>query len=243
MFASDEEYYRDREYLSNSSMGILMSSLDKFYLWRNDLLREEDSSAFALGKATHSKFLEQKDIAVGYDERRGTNAYKLFEEQNRDKIILSKSEYSTYRGMINALEDCQEVQSLMDRSLIKVEVPAISEIYDVPVKGKADALLDDGFSKILIDLKTTGGTVMEFQDKARYYDYDRQAALYKHLFKADQFIFVVVSKKYPYEIGIFDCSDSFLDSGNSKIYAATMRYKKHFIDQQYKYGTAYRSEL
>lgn len=243
MFQNDEEYYSDREYLSNSSMGILMESLDKFYLWKNRLWEQKDIPAYYFGRAVHSYFLEGIDLAVEYPDRRYGAAYNEFAKLNEGKIILTSKEYENYCAVRERLDYCQELIGLIDRSIFKAEVPAVGHSFGVPVKAKADGILDDGFSRVIIDLKTTSSSVADFHKKAREYDYDRQAALYKHLFGGDRFIFVVVTKEHPVEIGIFECSDEFIDRGVGKLIEATSLYKHCFMDGEYKFGSVYRSTL
>lgn len=243
MFHTDEEYYSDREYLSNSSMGILMESLDKFYLWKNRLWEQKDIPAYYFGRAIHSYFLEGQDNAVEYGERRYGAAFKEFAKLNAGKIILTSKEYDNYCAVRERLDTSQELISLIDRSVFKAEVPATGECFGIPVKAKADGIIDDGFSRTLIDLKTTASSVSDFHKKARDYNYDRQAALYKHLFGCDRFIFIVVTKEYPVEIGIFECSDEFMDRGTGKLIEATTAYKNFFVDSQYQFGSVYRSTL
>lgn len=72
MFASDEEYYADREYLTNSSLKLLHKSPSLFYMWLKRKDANPSSLALDMGKAFHALSLEDKEVFVGYEgTRRG----------------------------------------------------------------------------------------------------------------------------------------------------------------------------
>ena len=79
----------------------------------------------------------------------------------------------------------------------------------------------------IIDLKTTSGGVEEFKWSAKKYNYALQAALYLYIFGADEFLFMVVDKNTK-DIGIFDCSDLFLEQGWNDVETAIANYKQYF---------------
>jgi len=65
--------------------------------------------------------------------------------------------------------------------------------------------------------------------------YNQQAALYKYLFEVDDFYFVVVEKEFPYEVGIFKCSDAFLNSGLKELQTSINLYRELFLNGDYNY--------
>ena len=88
-------------------------------------------------------------------------------------------------------------------------------------KGKADRVLDD----CVVDLKTTSD-IDGFKYSARKYNYDSQAWLYNQIF-GKPMIFIVVEKKTN-RLGMFQCSDDFLEYGKQKVVEATKVYNKFF---------------
>ena len=129
--------------------------------------------------------------------RRG-NDYKEFKAINSDKIVLPSKDYDLVYGMADKLSNVPQVQQLMT-SLWEAEVPAVSTYttesgLQIPVKGKADAIVDNGIERYIVDLKTTAKTLEEFKRSARWMLYNQQAALYMRLFNLDKFYFLVVEK-------------------------------------------------
>ena len=110
-------------------------------------------------------------------------------------------------------------------------------INGIPFRGKADIVQG---TKI-IDIKTTAD-LDGFKFSAYRFSYDLQAYLYLQLFpQAEEFIFVVIDKKTR-DIGIFDCSEEFLESGKKKLEQGIENYKFFFqgdveLSQFVRYGT------
>jgi hypothetical protein len=100
------------------------------------------------------------------------------------------------------------------------EVPGIVELEGNMWKGKADIINHD--EKLIIDLKTTND-ISKFKWSASKYNYDSQAYIYRKMFGYD-FLFLVIDKTTQ-QIGIFDCSDRFYESGADKVKRATEAYE------------------
>ena len=88
-------------------------------------------------------------------------------------------------------------------------------------KGKADIIT----SEQIIDLKTTT-SIEDFKYSAYKYNYDSQAWLYNQLF-GKPMIFIVIEKN-TYRMGLFTCSEEFLDRGKEKVGRALDVYQKFF---------------
>jgi exodeoxyribonuclease VIII len=230
---SDEMYYADRHFISNSSLKLLRESPNKFNLWLKGLYKQEDTSAFALGKAVHSKFLENIDTAVVCDIRRDkrTEAYRNFLDENYGKNILSPSEYKDYQGMVARLASIDMLVDLVASG--KPEVAGFGMLQGIDIKGKADLIVEDFLGTHLFDLKTTASTLQEFSRSAKYLLYNQQAAFYSHLFDASTFTFIVVEKKYPYEVGIFTTSEEFIQRGWYELETSINMYKQMFLENDF----------
>ena len=94
-------------------------------------------------------------------------------------------------------------------------------------RAKADALSKDG--RRIIDIKTTSSDVNDFHWSAKKYQYDLQAALYLELFEsAVEFIFLVINKDTK-DIGIFECSEQFIQNGRNAVEHGINTYKYYFM--------------
>ena len=73
--------------------------------------------------------------------------------------------------------------------------------------------------------------INEFRRSSLKYGYDRQSAFYGDGFKAERFIFIVIEKSAPYNIGIYECSAEFIEEGREKYKNLLSQYKEYFIDK------------
>lgn len=233
MFASDEEYYADREYLTNSSLKLLRKSPALFNMWLKGKDANPSSTALDVGKAFHALVLEDRVDFVGYDGTRRGKEYLQFCADNNDKIVLSAKDAEMVYAMQNALNKCPEACELMYNKddIQSAEVPKTGEWSGIKIKGKADLLVERNFDEyFLVDVKTTGGELSEFKRSAPYMGYDQQAAFYCHLFGVETFYFVVITKSFPYDIGIYKCSTNFLTRGAIKANESISMYKELFLN-------------
>ena len=235
MFESDDEYYADREYLTNSSLKMLNKSPTLFHMWLNKKGENFSSTALEVGKAFHAISLEDKEVFVGYEGTRRGKEYMAFCENNSDKIVLSKKDADMIYRMNDKLRKCPEACDLMYNGG-KAEVPALGEWDGIKIKGKADLVVDVDFSPgFLVDVKTTGSDLSDFPRQAKYQmNYDQQAAVYCKLFGVKRFYFVVITKSFPYEVGIYECSPDFIARGTEKAQQAIDKYKQLFIQNEFK---------
>lgn len=224
----DDFYYGfldTNKVLSSSSIKDLLKSPKAFY--KSRVTRDEGSQALRDGRLVHMSILEKHkldDLVI----LEGTKARKDFKEavaEHGEHMVYTSSEMESAYWIADAVERNNEASFLL--SNCKYEVPEIGYFkgYDVPFRAKADALTKDG--SIIIDLKTTSSPVEDFRWSAKKYKYALQAALYKYLFDADEFIFLVVDKSTK-DIGIFECSDAFLLEGVNDILKGLEVYSKYF---------------
>ena len=91
------------------------------------------------------------------------------------------------------------------------EVVCVNEIRGMPVKAKADLMLDD----ILVDYKTTRHATRESfaRDAVWKYKYHRQAAHYLDVFEATQFIIIAVRNFEPYESIVYEVPSRLIAEG------------------------------
>jgi hypothetical protein len=104
---------------------------------------------------------------------------------------------------------------------VEYEVPAITELFGLQWKGKADIVCTDK----LIDLKTSGN-IKDFKWSARKYNYDSQCFIYQKLFGKPLEFYVV--DKTTKMLGIFKPTEEFVERGKQKVIQAVQVYNSFF---------------
>lgn len=242
--ADDKFYFADKTALSNSMLGYLDESPTKFDLFMKGKWSSPSQTYFDIGSAVHSMYLEGIDNRLLVEGTRASKAYKLAKEEHPDRIVLPTSDYNLVGSMTDKLDKVPELNELVyGFSERRPELAATASVTTptgntIAFKGKADMLLSDGFSDpVLLDLKTTAKSLSDFKRNAWYGGYPRQAYMYSQLFQAREFHFAVITKTFPYEVGIFKASDAFLAKGKRMFEESILRYEDLFINGNYKpYG-------
>ena len=214
----DEHYYGTfgKQYLSNSDISTLLN---------NPLQLGKPSKPnpnFLMGGYFHTAILEPEKLAsfkIVESTSRNTKQYK---EISGGEMCLLQSEADNINLMtdkIMANDICADLIRGTDGKLNDYEEPMIKEIEGVMWKGKADIINHD--EKLVIDLKTTGD-IDRFQWSAKKFNYDSQAYIYQQLFGYEM-LFIAIDKK-THQIGMFDCSPKFYESGKDKVIKAIEVY-------------------
>ena len=209
----DEHYYGTfgKKYLSNSDISTLLN---------NPLQLGNPSTPnpnFLVGGYFHTAILEPEKLAsfkIVEATSRNTKGYK---EISGGEMCLLQHEADNANLMtdkIMANDICADLIKGQD-----YEKPMIKEIEGAMWKGKADIINHD--EKLVIDLKTTGD-IDRFQWSAKKFNYDSQAYIYRELFGYEM-LFIVIDKK-THQIGMFDCSPKFYESGKEKVTKAIEVY-------------------
>lgn len=220
----DNHYYGKfgKQFLSNSDIATLL---------KNPLTLGKQitiSPALVIGRYFHTSLLEPdklKDFKVIDSSSRNTKVYK---DESKGELCLLKSDVEMVKSMVNKIQDTNMCRDLIDKRNCKYEVPMITELYDNKWKGKADVV--NHTEGLIIDLKTTAD-ISKFRSSAFRYNYDSQAYVYKELFGYD-FIFIVIDKNTN-QLGLFECSDEFLRSGQMKVEKACEVYNLFFKDKDF----------
>jgi hypothetical protein len=223
MYDDDFYYgYLGKHALSSSSLKNILKS-PKIY---KEILEEgqAESQALRSGKLFHWIILEPekiKDLHIVEVASKNTKKFKeaCLEHDN----VFTRKEFDDMEKLTNVmLKNNKALDILKD---CKVEVPEIKMIRGVAFRGKADILRKDE----IVDIKTTTD-IANFKWSAYKYGYDLQAYLYLKLFpQAKKFRFLCIDKATK-DIGIFDCSEEFLESGKQKLEKGISEYKKFFMD-------------
>ena len=225
----DEHYYGEfgQQYLSNSDIKTLLS---------NPLsLRKpvKNNPYFLIGGYFHTAILEPdklKNFKIIESSSRNTKKYK---EISEGEVCLLEHEVDQVEALVQLVMENDVCRDLIHGKNCKFEEPQITELFNQLWKGKADIVNHD--EKLIVDLKTTSD-LDNFRWNAKKYNYDSQAYIYRELF-GYEFIFIAVDKKTG-RIGLFDCSDSFYNSGMDKVEKASHEYDlfyntEGFDPQQY----------
>lgn len=221
---NDEDYYGDfgKQFLSNSNIMTLLTN--------PAALRDPNPSNinFLIGGYFHTAILEPdklKKYKIVQSSTRNTNVYK---EMSGGEMCLLQHEVDTLEVMIDKVLANEVCRGLIRGNNVDYEVPGIAEISGQMWKGKADIL--NHSEKLIIDLKTTSN-ILDFKYSAKKYNYDSQAYIYKHLFGYDM-VFMAIDKN-SHQIGIYDCSEKFLETGKEKVEKAVEAYELFYNDPDF----------
>ena len=215
----DEHYYGEfgQQYLSNSNIKTLLKN-------PLDLHKPMGSNPNILvGGYFHTAILEPdkvKNFKVVESTSRNTKAYK---EISGGELCLLQHEVDMIEALVHKVMDNDVCRGLIlphQDNKVQYEEPAIAEISGQMWKGKADILNHE--EQLIIDLKTTSD-LDKFRWNAKKYNYDSQAYIYRKLFGYDM-IFIAIDKKTS-QIGLFDCSPEFYESGKQKVDKACEMYE------------------
>jgi len=217
----DEHYYGTfgKQYLSNSDINILLNNplqLGKPY---------KPNPNFLIGGYFHTAILEPeklKSFKIIEEASRNTKNYK---EISGGEMCLLQHEADNVNLMtdkIMANDICKGLikgENYAQSTCMQWEEPMIKMIEGVMWKGKADIVNHN--EKLVIDLKTTG-EIDKFYWSAKKFNYDSQAYIYRELFGYEM-LFIAIDKK-THQIGMFDCSPQFYESGKEKVIKAVEVY-------------------
>ena len=215
---NDEDYYGEfgKKYLSNSDIYYLLNNPLKFQQ------QHEPSTAFLVGGYFHTCILEPDKVEKFKIIQSTTRNTKHYNEMYGGELCLLQHEVDQILLMRDKMmenEICADLIMGIDGKLNDYEEPNIIELEGLTWKGKADIV--NHAEKLVIDLKTTSD-IHKFQRSARRFNYDSQAYIYSKMFGYEM-LFIVVDKN-THQIGMFDCSTNFYESGKDKVSKAAEAY-------------------
>ena len=220
---NDEHYYGEfgNQFLSNS---------DIYYLLNNPLKFKEPmepSTAFLVGGYFHTAILEPGKLKKYKIIETTTRNTKVYKEMSGGELCLLQHEGDKIELMKDKLMENNICRDLIQGNC-KYEVPNVKRISGQMWKGKADVVNHD--EKLIIDLKTTVD-INKFKNSAWKFNYDSQAYIYSTMF-GYEFLFIVVDKT-THQIGVFDCSSKFYESGQDKVQRAVEAYELFFATEDF----------
>jgi hypothetical protein len=221
---NDEDYYGDfgKQFLSNSDIYHLLNNPLKFQQ------PFDPSPAFLVGGYFHTAILEPGKLKKFKVIKSSTRNTKTYKEISGGELCLLQQEVDDIELMRDKLMENDICKDLIQLGNVEYEVPMIKEIEGMTWKGKADIVNHD--EKLVIDLKTTSD-ILKFKNSAYRFNYDSQAFIYSQLF-GYEFLFIVIDKN-SHQIGMFDCSPKFYESGKDKVKRAVEAYDLFFKTQDF----------
>ena len=224
---NDEDYYGDfgKQYLSNSDIYHLLNNPLKF---KQPM---QPSTAFLVGGYFHTAILEPDKLKKFKIIESTTRNTKVYKEMSGGELCLLQHEVDQIELMKQKLMDNDIIADLImgtDGKLNDYEEPNVKMIEGKMWKGKADIVNHN--EGLVIDLKTTGD-INKFKNSAWRFNYDSQAYIYKMMF-GYEFLFVVIDKT-THQVGMFDCSPQFYESGKDKVQRAVDAYELFFDTEDF----------
>ncbi len=153
-----------------------------------------------------------------------TKAYKdKVREIGSSQFVFTRKEYDKAMYTVDALLQNDIWQELTRGA--EFEQPGFDILHGYPFRAKAD-VLGQGY---IADLKTTSD-LKNFKWSAKKYGYDVQLYIYCNIFKVDykDFKFFAIDKSTG-DLGIYDVTENFYQSGKDKLNYALKIYEKYFV--------------
>ena len=213
--------YCGKHMFSSSKIKNMSSSIKSTYY----IQKYASEQALRDGWLFHTAILEPHvfdNLIFSTTLTKGVNFKKLVEYHGSNNVFSLKEKQDAER-LQDAFQKNEKAMSFLRNS--DFEVPAVGVINGYPFRGKADVLQNNGR---IIDLKTTLN-VKFFKQDSKKLGYDIQCYIYCELFNIsyENFYFVAIDKR-TLDIGIFNCSREFYESGRFKTLNALKVYKKEF---------------
>ena len=217
----DEHYYGEfgKQFLSNSDIKSLIENPLNFKM------PFPPNPAFVVGSYFHTCILEPDKLEKFKIVKSKTRNNKEYKEIAGEEICLLQHEVDQIELMREKVLEIDLFKDLILDGAVEYEQPGLVDLEGMQWKGKADVV--NHSHQLVIDLKTTSN-INTFASSAHKFNYDSQAYIYSKMFNMD-LVFVVIDKK-THQLGLFDCSDKFLQSGQNKVALAVQAYNDFFVN-------------
>jgi hypothetical protein len=226
---TDDEYYADREHVSNSMLKVFSESPAKYYgrFVSGTLPAPPATKARAFGTAFHEALLRPGEfqdrhavVPEGIDRRytAGKLRWAEFERANQGKLYITDEEWCRITAMVYAVRAHDQAAALVERPSVRERAFRwYDRLTGLPCKAKADILLEG--IDICVDVKTADDPTPDawLRDAARYF-YHRQAAWYQDgllaaLNSLSEFYHLVVGSEPPHEVVVYRLADEDVEAG------------------------------
>ena len=189
------------------------------------------SKALEFGEAFHTAMLEPLRFKKEYKpapigDRRTTRVKEAWDDLKKkhpNATILKTDEFDDLTGMYDSVMNHRQGGKFLHAGGdIEVTLLGHHKPTDTGLRCRCDILLDD----MIVDLKSTvDASLRGFARSVIKFGYHIQAAFYQMIVeqvtgKTLPFRFIVVEKKAPYLVGVYQLDDRYMDLGRSKVYDA-----------------------
>ena len=216
-----DHYYGEfgKTYLSNSDIMALLNNPLEFKK------QSPPTTAMVIGGYFHTCILEPHKLDKYKIVKSTTRNTKAYKEIAGSDICLLEKEADEIQLMREIVLENDLFRDLIQEGNVEYEVPGSVELEGMMWKGKADIV--NHSQQLVVDLKTTGN-INAFTSSAYKFNYDSKAYIYSQMF-GYELVFIVIDKK-THQIGLFDCSDRFIQSGSNKVAKAVQAYNDFFVN-------------
>lgn len=232
----NDDQYHALPYLSAHVIKDLANkNLSDYYLWRKFVkrdLEQPDSAKFLFGRAFHTAVLEPKlfdgtyVVQPKFDRRtkQGKADAAEWDEANQGKQVITQDQLDGVDTMSKAVRRNPYAKAVMKGA--SVEVSGFTRLANGHIlRGRIDGVHFD--ARYGFDLKSAEDvSPAGFAKAAANFRYDIQAYTYMQLFGLDEFIFVVCSKKEPYEVAIYTLNDEYMEKAAEDFEQAVLRWER-----------------
>lgn len=225
-----EDYHKRPEWSYSQMKVILDEGIDYAVAAKKGMLSEPASPQIDLGQLVHMIILGGEDTFVlmedaGFENFRTKAAQQWKKEmEEQGKNIITRKQWESVQQIVENIELHPHTAKYLKNEKAKHEIELYAKADGVDLRGKADALIIDGSSLTLFDLKTTA-KFNKFMSSARYNHYDLQAAVYTLIGSASQgissgftnYYFCVAETVAPYRVQYFHANAEMVEAGERKL--------------------------
>ena len=218
---SEESYRADLAYSASDLKKLIAEN--PFSLWNQKhnpegpLIKFPESSVFRIGRAVHAAVLEPNEYHSRYgfvpDRRTKEGKAEAARLQAEGKTVLNPTEWQLVQEISGAVARHPLAGPLFNKGKAEQSIWWDHQTSGLTCKCRCDWIND---SNQIIDLKTTGeggASPKAFANSIGKFSYHLQAAHYMQGVMATDFVFVVVEKAWPYNIGVYRLDQEALDEG------------------------------
>lgn len=154
-----DNYYNRKEWSCSQMKVILDSGIDMAAAAKRGMLPGPASESIDLGQLAHMLVLggdPDAFIVSPYANFRTKEARNWRDEALKAcKIIVTRAQYEAIGAIVDNIESHPRSKELLKGKDVRHEVEMYATIDGVKCRGKADAILQNGNSLIITDIKTT----------------------------------------------------------------------------------------
>jgi hypothetical protein len=230
---SNEDYHADTEYLSSSSLKMIMEDPEEFH--KKYVLKEKTESKKSVnldfGTYVHTLILEPhlvNSTVAMYPKRKQGKEWNSFKEKHPGKLFINEGQQTLGNQLANSFDNNRFTEELYREG--EAEVTLCVEIEGIKIKVRTDWL--DIHNNRIVDLKTTADSLGYWDVKTTIakWKYDLSAALYmdavaQHTGSTPEFIWDFLGKTCTNNKK-FKCSEATYLSGRNKYLEAIARIKE-----------------